>query len=360
MEQSKAEILGELYAIRATMSVVAQNEGETQKQENSISEFCNATDRYVKDREKRVYDLRWDTRKRNLEQKRSRSSDDLKRHQEIMKSVDESSSAEESENYFYPIFLFVLVTVICGGILSGILFAILSSTMENLNDSVLFIVIGEILCCGLGAIPGYLASRNAFRKTKENRTHRKSLQGTVQTLEDQILECESKMQGGETYIDAEAVARYIKESQKRKEETTRHTADCRSVIQSLKEDSRALVNAAVEAYPVIDFRDWGNVDLLIYYFETGRADTVKEALQLVDRQLQTDQMVRAIEMASQELQRTIQDSVYRLGKTMVECFDRLSDQLEAQHHEAMLSETMTNAMLAQIATKSTDLYVQVH
>lgn len=37
MEQTKAEILSELYAIRATMSVVAQNEGETRRNKQSIN-----------------------------------------------------------------------------------------------------------------------------------------------------------------------------------------------------------------------------------------------------------------------------------------------------------------------------------
>ncbi len=96
------------------------------------------------------------------------------------------------------------------------------------------------------------------------------------------------------------------------------------------EGSRQLVEAARAAYKIIDFRDWKNVDLLIYYFETGRADDLKEALQLVDRQLQTNQIVEAINMASAEIGKTIRQSMEALGGALAQSFSLLSAQIQAQ------------------------------
>ena len=45
---------------------------------------------------------------------------------------------------------------------------------------------------------------------------------------------------------------------------------------------------------VLDPRDWANIDLIIFYYETGRADTLKEALQQVDRQRQNEALIKAI------------------------------------------------------------------
>lgn len=57
----------------------------------------------------------------------------------------------------------------------------------------------------------------------------------------------------------------------------------KSAIQAIAQRSQKILELAVETFPLIDFRDWENIDLIIYYFETGRADDMKEALQLVDR-----------------------------------------------------------------------------
>ena len=40
------------------------------------------------------------------------------------------------------------------------------------------------------------------------------------------------------------------------------------------------------------------LDLISYYFETGRADTIKEALQLVERETQTQRIIKAVEQSA--------------------------------------------------------------
>lgn len=60
---------------------------------------------------------------------------------------------------------------------------------------------------------------------------------------------------------------------------------------------------------------------------------MKEALQLVDRQRQTDQIVSAIKYASKEISITIENSVKKLGQALALSFDRLSTQIDKQHHE---------------------------
>ncbi len=108
-----------------------------------------------------------------------------------------------------------------------------------------------------------------------------------------------------------------------------------STIKEIAIRSQEIVESAVKTYPLIDFRDWENVDLIIYYFETGRADDMKEALQLVDRQRQTDQITRAIAMASAAICSTINSSIARLGSALAESFSVLSRQMAQQHAEMM-------------------------
>ena len=79
----------------------------------------------------------------------------------------------------------------------------------------------------------------------------------------------------------------------------------------------------------LDERDWDNLDLLTYYIETGRADTVKESLQLLDRQKQTDQIVRAVNEAAGAVCRTVNNGLRVLQNDMRRCFNVLSEQIES-------------------------------
>ncbi len=80
---------------------------------------------------------------------------------------------------------------------------------------------------------------------------------------------------------------------------------------------------------LLDERDWKHLDLIIFYFETGRADSFKEALQQVDREVQTNRIVGAIENAGTLIARTIHMGMTALRADMVRCFSLLSEQIDS-------------------------------
>lgn len=86
---------------------------------------------------------------------------------------------------------------------------------------------------------------------------------------------------------------------------------------------------------VLDIRDWEHIDLIIFNFETGRADTLKEALQQVDRRVQTDEIIEAIESAGSSIAATINITMRELRSDLNRSFGRLSEQLATQHAEQM-------------------------
>lgn len=84
--------------------------------------------------------------------------------------------------------------------------------------------------------------------------------------------------------------------------------------------SRALLAELASAFtPTIDLRDWENLDLVIFYMETGRADTIKEALQQVDRQRQNNAIIDAIGLATKQISATISNGMLALGMTVMGC-----------------------------------------
>lgn len=107
----------------------------------------------------------------------------------------------------------------------------------------------------------------------------------------------------------------------------------KSVSTKLSQD---MYNALVAQFKsVLDIRDWAHIDLIIFNFETGRADTLKEALQQVDRRVQTDEIIEAIESAGNYISSTIRMSMNELRSDLNKSFNRLSEQLALQHAEQM-------------------------
>ena len=97
--------------------------------------------------------------------------------------------------------------------------------------------------------------------------------------------------------------------------------------------------------------DWENIDLLIHYFETGRADSMKEALQLVDRQRQTNQITNAIYSAGRYVGQSIGYSMRELGNALSRSFSVISQQLSGiQQEVAGINDRMNN--FSRLATQS--------
>ncbi|MBQ7761743.1 MAG: hypothetical protein IJ400_06785 [Clostridia bacterium] len=110
--------------------------------------------------------------------------------------------------------------------------------------------------------------------------------------------------------------------------------------------------------------DWENIDLLIFYFESGRALTLREALQLVDRQRQTDSILDAIDEATEEICRTIERGFLQIETTLIGCTSILSSQLQAiqlqQTNLAISVDSMQKALQSKADTSSQELMEDVH
>lgn len=110
--------------------------------------------------------------------------------------------------------------------------------------------------------------------------------------------------------------------------------------------------------------DWENIDLLIFYFESGRALNLREALQLVDRQRQTDSILEAINEATKKICYTIERGFLQIETTLIGCASVLSSQLQSiqlqQQNLAISVDSMRNALQSKANTSSNRLMEDVH
>ena len=96
-------------------------------------------------------------------------------------------------------------------------------------------------------------------------------------------------------------------------------------------ESQVITNILKSSYSkILDIRDWENLDLVIYYYETGRADSIKEALQLVDLERRNNNLMNCIQQASNEISSSIKTGISKLGSAMIQGFESLSAQIDAQ------------------------------
>lgn len=80
--------------------------------------------------------------------------------------------------------------------------------------------------------------------------------------------------------------------------------------------SRAMNCLESEFGGLLHTSDWGNIDYLIYLFMTGRADSKKEALQLLDKEKRTDRIVGAINGAAKYISKNISSAMNSLGNRL--------------------------------------------
>ncbi|MCH5351749.1 MAG: hypothetical protein J1F39_07270, partial [Clostridiales bacterium] len=112
-------------------------------------------------------------------------------------------------------------------------------------------------------------------------------------------------------------------------------ADGKALVEKTRKELAPQAAATVELYKalqvtfsdMLDERDWENLDLITYYLETGRADTVKEALQLLDRQKQTNQIVAAVKEAAGVICQTVKTGLTQLKSYMDVRFNDLSSKI---------------------------------
>lgn len=94
--------------------------------------------------------------------------------------------------------------------------------------------------------------------------------------------------------------------------------------------------------------DWKNVDLLIFYLKTGRADSLQDALLLVDKQRQTDQITEAISTAAKYVESSldkISTKIEHLSTNISKEFNMLSKTIERNNTYLMGAISGTSAVV---------------
>lgn len=165
----------------------------------------------------------------------------------------------------------------------------------------------------------YKTNKNEMREKA-----RRSRDDKIRNYEKKCADAQEKSAAAER--DSE---RYGKEIEVLQSKSDSIDAKYTQPIESAVSNCKAIDSFATNNYSkILSVSDWDDLDLIIYYLETNRADTIKEALQLKDRQRQNDELVKAIDNAGQSISDTISGGFMQMRTDMVKCFAIVSKQIQ--------------------------------
>lgn len=309
----KDELIAKFYSLRAGLSVIAEETEKIKATETKINQAKNDYDCELSRKE---------NQRKDCQRRIGGYETDIKRREKL---IEDAKKEKASFGFF---FLGVIITFIFVGMLANEI-----PTFEG--ASIFF----WILC----AVGGFIVKAIATNIKRNKKIT--PLNGEIDKFKELILKDVRELASLD--VEIEDLKKDNGESSNlitqnllaitsifNNEILPKSTAVAQSVRKAMLETSKGILNES----------DWQNIDFLIFYLETGRADSLKEALQLVDKQRQTDQITRAICEATHHISNVLNAGFNRLGSLMQSCFYNLGQQIQYNHNEAM------NTMLTSFAS----------
>lgn len=342
--EQKNQMLADLYTLRAGMSAISIEKDKLDKSESVYKDALNDVDRERIEYEKNYYDInrvyrgisycnsqlpRGYLAAENDKEWKKKSKSNGKKYRKAMAKWDA-----------FGIFLYTLIAGAIGLVLAAVpwFFYFVTSgwyqvdkrthpTFENsYYKDYIYVSIGIfaiILIIGLIVSTIKVVGEN-HSKNKEEKANIKSTEKSIRELKNELASYQLEKNASKKILDKYVAIANEKRAVFEKDRTR---------LTKLSQDMYDRLVAQFKT--VLDIRDWQHIDLVIFYFETGRADTLKEALQQVDRKVQTDEIIDAIKTAGQNISSTIRMSMNELRGDLNRSFAKLSVQLADQHREQM-------------------------
>lgn len=334
----KDELIAKFYTLRAGLSVIAEETGKIKQAERELLNLNTKNEAH----NKKVED--------DLISESQSLQTDIDRIRYSPKDFPTASSLIQDRIYEYqrklekiqehkaPISIIVILSAI---IPLAILWTISGLTFDLVYESNFGLTINYLLLPA-GVISAFIVGS----KVRKIFTNKQRAAMTLPVLES-IRQEEIKLKDAKD-LEERAIATLMSEISalevSAKSKTDIYKGEIETFENKLKTEiipvctsiAQATKKAMLEtSLGVITEADWANIDLLIFYLETGRADSLKEALQLVDKQRQTEQITYAIHEASQHITNTLSARLNNLGTIIQTGFAQLGRQIQYNHNEAM-------------------------
>lgn len=337
----KKETLAQLYALRAGLSVISIEKDKVTSIFNEYEQKCDQYDRLVSAGKQDVEIKENELKLKQSEYNKSKAFMSETGGDELNTYVQEVHQ-RRSATIFWSI-----LSIICWtGAIALFIFGALSLFTDIVDNAVPYLddiglFLGVPLAIGLivlffMVIKEKVSSNSAAYKSaliKLDETHRKySMEEKQKRLDNASRAYELAKSEKQSRANAA-----IESNNSARKELDEYMGFTLQTATQSKEMCEQIYSELAAAYgEILDERDWQYVDMYIYLYETDRADSKKEALQLIDRYEHDKILTETIEKAGREVRISIENGLSRLQSSMENCFRGLSEQLSIMHSETML------------------------
>ena len=303
LSSKKEELIVRLKNIRDNLRRLAQFDELAKKYEERLVGFDvekdealigNKTLRFKKENEIKLVEQRIEERKNKIEKNKS-----------TKKSSISSNKRQIAKNVFLVIFLLFGLALA-----AGILFLLLDGNSEIgffKAVGIFAVVIVAIILLFVVSISLGLSKA----KTKENKDLMDAAARSTAYEEKAIEEDKAKLEGlKKSLSELESPENIVSRCDAAKAE---YEKEMRPKLDKNLAD-RDKISAEIEGMSGLDRRDWAHIELIVYLLETGRADDLKEALQLVDREVQTRNILAGVESSNNRVVKVFGEGIAAVGK----------------------------------------------
>lgn len=122
-------------------------------------------------------------------------------------------------------------------------------------------------------------------------------------------------------------------------------------IDTIRNDTNIFAKALVKQYSkTINQSEWKNIDLLIYYLSTGRADSYKEALNLTDSKLNHNELVRMIGNAKEEIINTVHSTGASIRSSLSEASAKINSNIAIVSKQLSMTADFVSSGISSVSS----------
>lgn len=358
----KSELLGHLFTLRAGLSAVSIEADECKTIKNDLDslEEYNEGEEIVAKRK-----LLEDKIKTRSEKQQSLNS--LNSEKGRIKEFDKWQQRELKEKQKHKVWDYIkrIFTVVFSFILFLISISIVGLGVINLVDCIGFFDIWTVTDNGIGFLVGighltsplfivggiYFVFRvklfgrfSIFKKfiydcsmlslkdykylersIEERKSEIKEIEVKEKLLIQEISQLEREISQLKSDIEELSEQEYEEWVDERNEYIAEQVEILSEKTLCAQESYNALKNSFA---PVLNERDWKNVDIIIYLLQSLRADTLKEALNSLDQLTFRNEILTITKQGLFSIQKTIQENFITLREVLAKGFIVISDQIK--------------------------------
>lgn len=360
----KDELITKFYTVRAGLSVIAKESSKIRLAESKfeLAKIRDSShDRTMEKKYKEDHE-NYNNRVQKLEEDMFLAKEVLNAKERLLsdrKKEKKKIEATPAKKYYKDEYgkLIVAVNIIVGILtffasFMGIM-PILYSLSRDLGDflpwilQMIFAIFSTFVVCSTiyTIITKKIGKKNKSREILEMDREIKNREEILHNAEQEFANAKAEY---ENYLSCRP-KREDYSFYKYREDVIEAENEMNAVVAAATATAKAAKEALVEyTEGLLVEDDWKNVDLLIFYLKTGRANSLQDALLLVDTQRRTDQITEAISVAAKYVGSSLEKVSVRidsLSANMTKELNRLGSTIERNNSYLISAVSGTSAIL---------------